>query len=132
MPLNIGNREATEGMAGTIYQAIDAELRPAMEKNDVKPEDVGYAQVQWKSLSYAIAAGVIHHLKREPSTQADFAEAFTSANEDAVFWTWLAGFLGVFNNWTPIPQDGGAALKTALTAWLAANPVPAELKGIIK
>lgn len=51
--------------------------------------------------------------------------------EDATYWAWLAGFISVFQAWTPVPNDGGAALKSALTTWLAGNPVPTQLVGKI-
>jgi hypothetical protein len=35
--------------------------------------------------------------------------------------TKLNQLITVFNTWAPIPSDGGAALKTALTAWVAST-----------
>lgn len=51
--------------------------------------------------------------------------------EDQKFWVWLSGFINVFNAWVPVPNDGGSALKTALTTYLTANPVPSDLTGKI-
>ena len=53
----------------------------------------------------------------------------TSA-EDPKFWSWLKGFINVFNEWTTTSPDG-TALKGALTTYLTANPVPSELTGKI-
>lgn len=33
----------------------------------------------------------------------------------------LNDLITVFNSWTPVPNDGGAALKTALATWVAQN-----------
>ncbi|WP_440948568.1 hypothetical protein ACSAZL_10270 [Methanosarcina sp. T3] len=52
----------------------------------------------------------------------------TSA-EDEIFWNWLEGFIKAINTWTPVPNDGGAALKLALTPFLA--NAPSELSGKI-
>jgi len=54
----------------------------------------------------------------------------TSA-EDATYWAWLSGFAGVFTSWTPVPNDGGAALKAAMIAYITTNPVPSQLAGKI-
>lgn len=55
----------------------------------------------------------------------------STSSEDATYWAWLAGLITVFSVWVPIPGDGGTVLKTALTAFLAANPVPTSLTGKI-
>ncbi|HWR26544.1 MAG TPA: phage baseplate assembly protein V, partial [candidate division Zixibacteria bacterium] len=56
----------------------------------------------------------------------------STSKEDPTFWNWLNGLINVFKiSWTPVPNDGGAALKTALTAYLSTNPVPSELTGKI-
>ena len=55
----------------------------------------------------------------------------STSTEDQNFWQWLQEFIGVFQAWTPTPQDGGATLKTALNSFLNNNPVPSELTGKI-
>jgi phage protein D len=55
----------------------------------------------------------------------------TTVTEDPTFWNWLKGLMNVFNSWSPLANDGGAALKTALITYLAANPTPSELTGKI-
>jgi hypothetical protein len=132
MPLNIGDEAASEGMATAIYKAIDGVLRPPMEDNDVSTDVIEVSQKTWRSLSYAISVGVITHLQRDPPTETEYAEAFSSAVEDAVFWDWLTGFANVFATWIPVPNDGGAKLQTALSSYLAKYPVPSELRGVIK
>ncbi len=52
MALQIGNQEATEGMAKVIYESI---------RDVVKPPDDATSQI--KKLSYAIAKGVIEHIQ---------------------------------------------------------------------
>lgn len=34
----------------------------------------------------------------------------------------LGGFVSIFDGWTPVPNDGGAALKTAYSAYKTAHP----------
>ena len=46
---------------------------------------------------------------------------------DPAFWAWLVGFVSTISGWTPAPNDGGAALKVALAAYLLLNPVPTSL-----
>ena len=65
-----------------------------------------------------------------PVARQDDPVKSTSA-EDTKFWTWLQGFINVFQTWVPVPPDGGTALKTALTAYLSTNPVPQELSSKI-
>ncbi len=62
MALNAGNKNATEGMAKSIYTAIDAELRPPMEADNVKQDVIEESQEAWKTLASAIAKGVIEHI----------------------------------------------------------------------
>jgi hypothetical protein len=40
----------------------------------------------------------------------------------------LAGLKSAINGWTPVPNDGGAALKVALTSWLASSSAVACAK----
>lgn len=55
----------------------------------------------------------------------------STMTDDTAFWQWLQGFVTVFTTWIPMANDGGAALKATLGAYLAANPVPASLTGAI-
>jgi phage protein D/phage baseplate assembly protein gpV len=56
----------------------------------------------------------------------------STSTEDPNYWKWLSGLIKVFTEaWTPAPQDGGIALKTAMTTYLSTNPVPSELTGKI-
>lgn len=59
-------------------------------------------------------------------------ETTSDTDTDATFWGYLSDFVDVFTNWTPVAQDGGAALKTLITSFIAAHPaVPQELKAKI-
>ncbi len=40
---------------------------------------------------------------------------------------WLQRLMLVFTTWTPLPNDGGAALKTLLTTFMSIYPVPDTL-----
>jgi hypothetical protein len=55
----------------------------------------------------------------------------STAIEDSTFWVWVQGFVNVFSTWVVVPTDGGAALKVAMLAYIAANPVPSSLTGKI-
>jgi hypothetical protein len=51
----------------------------------------------------------------------------SNSGVDPAFWSWLIGFVSTISGWTPVPNDGGAALKVALTAYLLSSPVPSSL-----
>jgi len=51
----------------------------------------------------------------------------SASGVDPAYWNWLLGFVGVLLSWTPVPGDGGAALKTAMTTYIGTNPVPTSL-----
>jgi len=40
----------------------------------------------------------------------------------------LADLKSAINGWTPVPNDGGAALKVALTSWLASSSAVSSVK----
>ena len=72
MALEIGSEEADSGMSQAIYEQIDYYLSPALEEAVDSAEDAAKAAAQealdaaregWKKLSYAIAKGVIEHIK---------------------------------------------------------------------
>lgn len=143
MPLKIGDDQAESGMTKVVYDAIDHVLGEKME--DSLPDDMPEEKRQeimssirnsWKDIGHAIATAVVTYLRRdEPTdepTEYEYAESFSSTSEDDVFWDWLNGFVNVFSEWTPEPNDGGDALKTALIEYFQTKSVPTELKGIIK
>jgi len=132
MPLTQGDQAATSGMTAVVFAEIDGVLRPPLEDIGAEPSDIATAQDAWKKLSYGIAGGVIKYLERQPPTKPEYAEAFSSSAEDAAFWAWLAGFVQVFQTWVPVPNDGGLALKTALTAYLGTHPTPSHLSGVLR
>ncbi len=52
----------------------------------------------------------------------------SNSTTDARFWTWIDGFVQTFLvAWVTVPQDGGAALKAALSAYITASPVPNKI-----
>jgi hypothetical protein len=136
MPLYAGTEEATSGMAEAIYLEIDAVLRPPMEEGDVAPKDVAQCQEAWKKLGYAVAAGVVQYLRRDPppedATDPEHAEVLSSSAEDEAFWSWLGDFVGRLQTWAADPLATSADLKTSLREFLSANPVPEELEGVIR
>jgi hypothetical protein len=135
MPLNIGNATATSGMAQSIYLAIDAQLRPPLEAQDppMGPDQIEPIQEKWRELSFAIATGVVHHLRRQPPSTPDYAEVFSSDAEDGEFWDWLAEFADLLGDWAGSGPVGTIdVLRTDLSAFLSANPVPRQLRGILR
>jgi hypothetical protein len=132
MSLNAGDREATQGLTAAIYTALDAELRPPLEDAETKPEDITQSQEAWKKLSFAIATGVINHLKRDPDGDPEYAESFSSARQDPAYWNWLAGFAKLFNDWATNPTSTIVDLKDAIKNYHSNNRTPSEMKGVIR
>jgi len=152
MSLKVGNAQVTEGMAAAIYDSLHEILEPYLteEKQPEEMEDAVWERdvieplrESWQQLSYAVAAGVVRYLLRDPPSddpdfaeewpQTEYAETSSTAVEDEEFWTWLQGFTEVFTkDWVPMSQDGGAALKSAMASYLASKPVPTRLKGIVE
>ncbi len=126
MALLAGDLNATQGMAKAIYTEISTALGP-----DLSPEALTAVQPAWKKLSYAVAAGVVNHLKRDPPADPEFARVVSASAGDPAFWSWLAGFVQVFATWAPAGGDG-TALKAALTTFLGGHPVPSELTGVLE
>lgn len=139
MALDFGDPNATDGMAGAIYQFMDAQLRPPIEEALMEVEDADKraevlekARKTWRKISYAVARGVTDHLVRDPSTEDEYAEAYSSAAEDAAFWDWLADFADCFADWAALPTADPAALRTRLQAFFGDHETPDELKGVIQ
>lgn len=48
------------------------------------------------------------------------------------FFVWLSGLVSVITTvWVPVPADGGAALKVAMSSYISGHPVPTALIGKI-
>ena len=132
MPLNAGNVGASQGLAHDIFEVLDAHLRPPLEDAlDDPAEQLPPIQQAWRTLSFCIASGVVEHLERDPATEPEFAEAFSSAAQDAAYWGWLAGFADVLRDWA---SSAGtvAQLRTALDAFFDGNPTPTRLRGVLR
>lgn len=72
MALEIGSEKADSGMSQAIYREVDRQLSPPLQQavNSAQGEAKAKAQEAldgaregWKKLSYAIAKGVIEHIK---------------------------------------------------------------------
>ena len=46
----------------------------------------------------------------------------TNNTTDSTYWTWFSNFISAFNSWSPVPNDGGAALKSLLANYVTAPP----------
>ncbi len=63
MALDPGNIEASEGMSKAIFDKIDEALSSSLVGLD--PETLEKVQDGWEKLSYAVAEGVVSHIKNE-------------------------------------------------------------------
>jgi hypothetical protein len=61
MALEIGDQAATSGMTKAIYDEMSAVLEPDL--GELSEQDITTMREGWKKLSYAIAKGVIKHIK---------------------------------------------------------------------
>jgi hypothetical protein len=102
MALDAGDPQATSGMAKAIFEALKAQLLPPLQDANVKDESLAKIEDGWKSLSFAVASGVVAELTQGPQDP---------------FFAWLAGFAAAV-------QSGqvGDFLKT--------HKVPTNLRGI--
>jgi hypothetical protein len=145
MALTIGDKDATQGVSMILYTAIDAVLRPALVSGmqsanasaDQIASTVSSAQSSWKNLAFAIAGGLVTSLTQNPLASPAprapvFAATYSSSAQDATFWPWLANLIAVFTTtWAPTTPDG-LGLQNALKSFVAANPIPNELRGIVQ
>jgi hypothetical protein len=125
MALSVGDAGATSGMTKAIYDQLNATLSP-----DVPGPALPDAQAAWKKLSFALATSIIEYLRRD-AAESEYAEVSSSASDDQGYWSWLAGFVKVFTDWTPATTDS-VALKSAVTTFLNGKPVPTQLKGSLR
>jgi hypothetical protein len=61
MALQIGDTNATSGMSKAIYDQFDALLSPPLA--GMPPADLEKVRTGWRQLAYAIAKGVVEHIK---------------------------------------------------------------------
>jgi len=145
MALSVGDKEATQGVSMILYTAIDAVLRPALVSGmqsanapaDQIASAVSSAQASWKNLAFAIAGGLVTSLTQNPAANPApptpvFAATYSSGAQDATFWPWLTNLIAVFTTtWAPTTPDG-QNLQSALKSFVAANPIPVQLRGIVQ
>jgi hypothetical protein len=58
MALQIGDKKATYGMSKSIYDELDLQLSSGMTS-----EALGNVRPSWQKLAFAIAKGVVKHIK---------------------------------------------------------------------
>ena len=63
MALVIGNQGATSGLTKEIFDQFDAILMSDDDKSKLPPDDLEKVRDGWRKLAFAIATGVITHLK---------------------------------------------------------------------
>jgi hypothetical protein len=61
MALEIGDQKASSGMSQAIYEQLNTLLSPPLQ--DMAPADQEKVRDGWRQLAFAIATGVINHLK---------------------------------------------------------------------
>jgi hypothetical protein len=62
MGLNAGDITASSGMSKAIYDKINEYMSPPLEEN-MSSDNMKKIRDSWKELAYAIAQGVINHIK---------------------------------------------------------------------
>ena len=149
MALNPGDQEATEGMAREVFLALRQVLRPPLDEvEDTMSEEefedlIEEVEEGWRNLSFGVARGVVAHLQRDPDDPPDpadppdeteYAEVFSSSEEDSTYWAWVTGFAGVFRGWAQLQpgQATVAELRTRLNTFFQNNPDPTSLRGIVR
>ncbi len=91
MGLEIGNITASSGMSKAIFDQLNTILSPPL--NGTSPEDMETIRNSWRNLAFAIAAGVIEHIKlnmviKEITTQGNISATVsgnTATQENVVF-----------------------------------------------
>ncbi len=63
MALVIGDQSATSGLTKEIFDQFDAVLMSDEDKSKLKPPDLEKVREGWRKLAFAIATGVVNHLK---------------------------------------------------------------------
>jgi hypothetical protein len=63
MALVIGDQAATSGMTQAIFQQLDTLLMSAADKAKLSAADLEKVRDGWRKLAFAIATGVVSHLK---------------------------------------------------------------------
>jgi len=58
MAMQVGDKGATSGMTKDIYDVMDQLMKPG-----VPPDSLEQARTGWKNLAFAIASGVVTHIK---------------------------------------------------------------------
>jgi hypothetical protein len=58
MAMQIGDEQASTGMAKAIYDAMDQIMKPT-----VPPDSLEDARKGWRKLAFAVASGVVTHIK---------------------------------------------------------------------
>lgn len=61
MALVIGDINASSGMAKAIYEELETLLSPPLQ--GMSPQDLEKVKTGWKQLAFAIATGVVNHIK---------------------------------------------------------------------
>jgi hypothetical protein len=87
MAMEIGDQSATSGMTKAIYDEMSAVLEPDPE--ELSEEDITVMREGWKKLSYAIAKGVIEHIKEHMEIHDIETEGEVDGNP--VVFTQVAG-----------------------------------------
>lgn len=129
MPLNAGNVQASQGLALAIFTVLEQQLGPPLD--DLEAEQREDIEEAWQKLAFAIARGVVDHLERDPASESEYAEAFSSSSHDAAFWGWLSGLATVLRNWSS-GSGTVADLRTSLDAFFDANATPTQLRGVVR
>jgi len=105
MALEIGNSEASGGLAKRIWSELSASGMPGAKQTDEDNDAYELRISSLKKMCYSIAKGVVD-------------EILDNLEIKGIKVTLNSGLNTVFSSGVPIPQDGGTALQTA---WKAAT-----------
>lgn len=113
----------SEAVVVAVGGALDHPIAVAVEDRNTRPTDLA----EGESCLYTAQNGKRVYNKADGSIElgtspTDFAalKTPTRANDDALKNS-IAQLRSAIAGWTPVPNDGGAALKAALATWLSAT-----------
>lgn len=105
-------------------------MKDMITKNHTTGTDVLYSRDDEFKITYDGDQLLMGNTGFQPAARQEDATT-SSSTEDSTYWAFWTGLIGVFKAWVPVPNDGGAALKTALTVFFGANPTPTSQTGKI-
>ncbi len=127
-----------QGLTKVIFDAMDAELRPAHgavaprhripRRTRSRRRSSRRGQLAAAQLRHRLGAGVLAAQDPPPSPRTRCSGGSRPGSKTRCPWTWLRRLVGVFQTWAPTTADG-VSLKNAITAASSGKPEPEQLRG---